>query len=88
MDQGGQLAAHRVGIDHHDVGVEALGHPATVDEAEAAFDGSKPRKVRELYADIAYRVDVGQRAGGEEAGAPDGSGAKPLVTPTPDDWPV
>ena len=51
-------------------------------------DGSKPRKVRELYADIAYRIDVGQRADGEETAAPDGPGVKPLVTPTPDDWPV
>lgn len=25
-------------------------------------DGSKPRKLRELYADVAYRVDLGERS--------------------------
>lgn len=31
-------------------------------------DGSKPRKLRELYADVAYRVDIGERHSAPVAG--------------------
>lgn len=53
-------------------------------------DGSKPRKLRELYADIAYRVDLGPRAGKSSA-ATDESAPAPLAsssTAADDDWPV
>ena len=50
-------------------------------------DGSKPRKLRELWADVAYRIDTGQEASAGSATTPAG-GPRPELPASAYEWPV
>ena len=51
-------------------------------------DGSKPRKLRELWADVAYRVDMGQGASPHAGETGGNEPAAPAITSGDYDWPV
>ena len=50
-------------------------------------DDSKPRKMRELWADVAYRIDTGQEASAGSATTPAG-GPRPELPASAYEWPV